>query len=591
MRAYFPSVSGEGKRQRDERLRRMLDEKRSYLQPDWQLVKQYILPGRGRFNSDPINRRADRSKIIDSTGTLAARSLSAGFMAHLTSPAREWRELTIPDDPDLSKWGPVKRWLEAVNDDMSAIFRSSGFYKMLPEFYKDAAGFGTGAYSILEDMSRDRVIRPREFAIGSYYLANDKDGRAVVFMRTFPMTIRQLLAEFAVPLGGGRYDLSNFSAFARGQYEQGNYDVEVEVTHVIQPNELHDDRKFLPKYKKFSDCYYETGAQTGAKSNYMAASSDDNDRYLRESGHDVFPIVAGKWSVTDGDSYGTDCPGFTALGDIRALQKREIGIARSEELVNRPPMVAQPTLKTVRTSSLPGDITYDPSPTDKVIRPMYQIQPRIDFSEEKQKLVRARINEAFFVNLFLAVSKDERNDRGTAYEWSLRKQEELAILGPVVENFSFDVLDPTVELVYHYMALQGRLPPPPEELAKRRIGVRYVSAMAQAQKATGLNGLERFLMVSKGVADAAGDPNLVRDKLNIDEIVNHTAEMTGVSANVLRDDEDAQASRDAREKQQSAAVAGEQLKASADAARNLAAADTEGKNALTDIIGAATAGQ
>jgi hypothetical protein len=100
--------------------------------------------------------------------------------------------------------------------------------------------------------------------------------------------------------------------------------------------------------------------------------------------------------------------------------------------------------------------------------------------------VRAIINEAFYKNLFLSVSSDQRNERGTAYEWSLRKQEEFAVLGPVVENFSFDVLDPFVDISFALMIQQKRVPPPPRELQGRMLGVRYVSSMAQAQKATGL---------------------------------------------------------------------------------------------------------
>jgi hypothetical protein len=84
---------------------------------------------------------------------MAARTLASGFMAHMTSPAREWKELTIPEDPDLAKWGPAKEWLERVRKDMSDIHRGCGVYKTFPTFYKDAGGFGTGAFMVQEDLT------------------------------------------------------------------------------------------------------------------------------------------------------------------------------------------------------------------------------------------------------------------------------------------------------------------------------------------------------------------------------------------------------------------------------------------------------
>ena len=65
----------------------------------WRSIANNLLPRHSRFLSTDRNRGGDRNQhIIDSAGTQALRVLTAGMMAGMTSPARPWLALGIPDE-------------------------------------------------------------------------------------------------------------------------------------------------------------------------------------------------------------------------------------------------------------------------------------------------------------------------------------------------------------------------------------------------------------------------------------------------------------------------------------------------------------
>src|SRR5688572_17893259 len=102
------------KRDQYLRLRSQLVQSVQSFQLHWRELNDYIMPRRGRFTlSDRGKGERRSSKIIDSTATFAARTLSAGMMSGITSPARPWFRLGTPD-PDLSEHASDKQWLHIV---------------------------------------------------------------------------------------------------------------------------------------------------------------------------------------------------------------------------------------------------------------------------------------------------------------------------------------------------------------------------------------------------------------------------------------------------------------------------------------------
>jgi len=577
----------ESKRKQLETLRATLANERTSFEAHWRDLGDYILPRRPRFTVSDVNRGDRRNqKIIDATATLAARTLRSGMMAGITSPARDWKRLTTPD-PDLAEFGPVKSWLHIVNQRMSTAFLRSNLYQSLPIVYGDLGVFGTAAMMIEEDL--EDVIRCYTFPIASYMIANNDKLKVDVFFREFRMTVRQLVMKFGQKdAKTGRPMWEHFSTQVKNLWERGDYEQWIDVCHVIRPNSEYNPDMIHSKYKKYASCYYEKGYMGGAETNYMTGA--DDNRYLRESGYDYFPVLCPRWEVTGEDVYATDCPGMTALGDIKQLQLGEKRAAEAIDKMVRPPMTGPSSLKNAKASILPGDITFvDVREGQQGFRPAHEVRPQIQDLEYKQDQVRQRIRRAFFEDLFLMLANTDRREI-TAREIEERHEEKLLALGPVLEQLNQDMLDPLIDITFDMMVRQGVIPEPPEELQGVNLKVEYISIMAQAQKLIGISGVERFAGFVGNIASQTGDPTVL-DKVDVDQMIDVYGDLTSVPPGIVRPDEAVEAIRTNRAQAQQAAQKAEMIAGGAKAAKDLASADMSGDNALTRLLEQAKAGQ
>lgn len=558
------------RRHRYALLQGQLERERDSFKSHWKELSDYILPRRTRFFVTDVNKGDRRTqKIIDSTATFSARTLSSGMMSGVTSAARPWFRLTTPD-PQLADNANVKEWLHDVTDRMATIFLRSNLYNALPILYGDMGVFATGAMAVFDDP--DDVIRCVSFPLGSYAIANDARGRVRVFFREFQMTVRQLVDQFGLRDRSGKHLWNNFSPAVRSLWQTGMLESWVTVCHVIESNELYNPAMAESKYKAFASCYYEKGSQQTA---------DGWDGLLLEEGFDEFPVLAGRWEVTGEDVYGTNSPGMTVLGDIKQLQQGEKRAGQAIDKLVNPPMTGPTALRSVSASLLPGAITFNDANRDGGFRPVYEINPRTAELENKQQQVRLRIQRGFYEDLFLMLAQSDRREI-TAREIDERHEEKLLALGPVLEQLNQDVLNPLIDRVFAIMLRRGLVPEPPQELQGQSLKVEYISIMAQAQKMVGLSSLERF--ASFATQMAAVNPT-VMDKIDGDQLIDEYADATGVPPRIIVSDDQVAAIRAQRQKAQQAAQMAQGIQSLSAGAKNLSQADTSGKNALTDLLG------
>lgn len=577
------------KREMYELLRTQLTNERSSFMQHWRELGEFIMPRRPRFTLSDTNKGEKRSqKIIDSTATLALRTLRSGMMSGITSPARPWFRLTTPE-PEVAERGPVKEWLHVVGQRMNTVFLRSNLYNVLPIIYGDIGTFATSAMYMEEDF--DDVIRFYAFPIGSYLISNNEKLKVDTFMREFRMTVRQIISKFAT-LPNGNIDFDVVSSHVKSCWDNGHREAWIDVVHVMQPNADYNSQQISSKFKKFSSCYYERGSSAGSATGYLMAS--DADKYLKESGYDHFPVLAPRWEVTGEDSYGSDCPGVTALGDIKALQTMHRRKAQAIEKMVNPPMVGPSALKTTKTSILPGDLTYaDERDGTKGFRPAHLVDPKI--LEVRQDIAehQDRIRRAFYEDLFLMLASSDRREI-TAREIDERHEEKLLALGPVLEQLNQDLLDPLIDNTFAIMLKQGLIPEAPEEIQGQQLKVEYTSIMAQAQKLVGLGGLERFTgFVGQLIAVTQNPEHL--DKVDVDQLIDTYGDGASIPPKIIRTDEVvAQMKADrsaAQEKQAAAERAAQVVPAMADSAKKLSETQTPNGSALDQILAMGEAGE
>lgn len=570
------------KRKKYDLIQVQLENERVTWRPYWRDLSKFILPRRSRFFTTDFNRGDRRNTaIIDSSATLAVRTLASGMMTGITSPARSWFKLDTTDD-ELNDIPPVRDFLDTVTKKMRSIFLKSNLYNVLPTLYGDLGTFGTACIYMEED-EKD-VIRFNSFPLGSFFISNDERGRVNVIIREFQMSVRQIVEKFGMtePGRADSIDWTNISDIVKEQWILGNFETYVDVCHIVLPNDEYDDRKIESKYKKFKSVYYEKGINNPSQNNVSITSMPEPEKFLSEKGYDFFPALVVRWELTGEDTYGSNCPGMVCIGDVKQLQLGEKRIAQALDQKVRPSMIGPTSLRSAKASILPGDITYlDEREGTKGFRRLFELDFDIRELEVKQEQVRQRISRAFYEDLFLMLANSTRREI-TAREVEERHEEKLLALGPVLERINQDLLDPLIENTFEIMGRRNLLPEIPEQLADQDYKIEYVSIMAQAQKLAGIGNLERFLgFVGQ---TASFDPSITQ-KIDLDEAVEAYADYVGVSPKILKTKEEMER---LRAEQQAAAQQQQQLEAAGQLAQvGKTMADTEitEESALQQLMG------
>lgn len=545
------------KQQLNKQLSQLKAERLSF-EPHWRELSDFTRPRSTRFTATEVNRGDRRnSKIIDPAAVMAARTLSSGMMSGITSPARPWFRLATPDR-DLMDYGPVKLWLETVEQRMNEVFNRSNLYQSLPLMYEDLGTFATGAMAVVADPQR--VIRTVPFPTGSFYIANGADLSVDTAVREFSMTVRQVITEFG---------MDAVSDTVKSQWNSGQYGQWVNVVHAVYPNLDRQTGKLEAKHKAYKSVYYE-------------ANSTD-DKLLRESGYDEFPIMAPRWEVNGEDVYGSSCPGMVALGSVKALQLLQRRKAQMIDKITNPPLQAPASIKGQRISTIPGGINYLPmADVNNQIKPLFQIPANgTNGLLEDIQDTRQIIDHAYFVDLFRMMQTV--NTRSMPVEAVAEMREEkLLMLGPVLQRLDSELLDKLINRTFSVMAENNLLPVPPDEMQGMQLKVEYISVMAQAQKAIGVSSIERFIGFTSGIGQFKPD---ALDKINVDETIDAYAASIGVPPSVVATNEQVAQIREQRAQQQAMAQQMQMAQAAVGGAQALGNTPMDDNSALAALAG------
>lgn len=532
-----------------------LKSERSSFFSHWQEITTYLLPRNGRYFVQDRNRGVRKhNAIYDSTGTRALRTLGAGMMAGATSPARPWFRLGVAD-PGLNMYQPVRVWLDDVTKRMQLVFQRSNTYRVLHSVYEELGAFGTAASIVLPD--KKGVIHHYPLTVGEYCIAQDFQGRVCTLYREFERTVGEVVVEFGY---------ENCSTNVQQMYDRGLLDKWVGIIHAIEPRSDRSVGGVTAKGMKWGSYYFEVGGE--------------KDKVLREGGFKAFPALAPRWATAGGDIYGHS-PGMEALGDIKQLQHEQLRKAQCIDYQTKPPLQAPIGMKNREVEMLPGGITYV-DPTSTGIKTAFDVRMDLNALLLDIQDVRERIRGSFYADLFLMLA-NATDTRMTATEVAERHEEKLLMLGPVMERLHNELLDPLIDITFTHMLSDNLIPPAPKELYGMDLNVEFVSMLAQAQRAIGTNGIDRFVGNLGAVAQFKPE---VLDKFDADYWAEAYSDMLGVDPRMLVANDQVAMIRQARDQaaaeQQQAAM----MNQASSTAKNFAGAPTgQSENALTDIMG------
>lgn len=543
----------QGKRQRILARKSALWTERSSWDAHWRDISEYQQPRAGRFVASDRNKGNKRhNNIIDSTAIFAVRTLAAGMMSGMTSPARPWFRLEIADK-DLMEAGQVKAWLHDVSALIRAVFAASNTYRALHSMYEELGLFGTACSIVRPDF--DNVMHLHPLTVGEYALAANDRGIVDTVCREFQMPVAAVVEQFG---------LENCSESVRNLYNRGSYDAWVDIVHMVQPRRDRDVRKADGKNMAYMSCYLEPGR-------------DNWDKYLSESGFKRFPALAPRWVVSGGDIYGTS-PGMECLGDVRQLQHQQLRKGQAIDYQVNPPLQVPSSYKEATKARLPGGVFYvDNVGQSAGVRSAYDVNLNLQHLMGDIQDVRERIRASYYADLFLMIANDKRSGI-TATEIAERHEEKLLMLGPVLERLHNELLSPMVDMAFDFCRDAGVLPPPPRELEGMEIDVEFVSVLAQAQRAVAAQGIDRLLGTVSQLAPLKPE---IMDKIDFDQVVDNYGDMFGVDPKVIVPDDQVAQVRAQRAQAMQAQQAAAAAPMAVDAAKTASEVDPEG---LRDVM-------
>lgn len=540
---------------------KVLKRQRQSWEPGWRDLSRFIDPKRGQFFTQPNqgNRgQQNNGVVLDPTALHAKRTLVAGLMSGVTSPARPWFRLTIPDR-QVAQLAHVKAWFDDAAERMRMVFNAGNLYSALPIVYDELGQFGVGC-AILE-FDREDVIRLYTQSAGEYWLGIDWRGRVNTFARRFMYSYRQIEERWP------NHGIAEISQKAKSDDEA---DTEIALMHLIEPNTAIEKGRLDWAGKPFRSIVWREGATEG--------------EIVARSGYSRFPVLTPRWAPIGNDAYSRG-PGHDALPDVKSLQ---VLTKRKHNAVDKhvnPPMGAHISLRGSASSVLPGATNYFPSAEKGAgMWPLYQTEPTA--IQQVHALIldtRQTINRAFFADLFLMISQMEGVQPRNELEISSRREEKMQMLGPVLENLHDDLLQPLVQQTFDIMFENRMFLEPPEELQGYPLDVELISILAQAQKAADLGSVERLWAFAGNVA--AVRP-AVLDKLDADETIDVYGDKLGAPSAVIVSDDQVAKIRAARAQQQAQDKAVATATVAADGAKTLSETDVGGgRNALQAVLG------
>jgi hypothetical protein len=542
------------KRQRILTQKAAMWSERSSWMSHWREISEYQQPRLGRwFVTDRNKGDKKHNNIVDNTAIRASRTLAAGLMSGVTSPARPWLRLGIRDK-DLAESGPVKTWLHETTKLILSIFAASNTYRSLHSMYEELGLFGTACSVVLPNF--ENVLHHYPMTIGEYALACSAEGAVDTVCREMQMTVAQLV---------GQFGLRNCSQTVRDLYQRSAYNQWVDVMHIVQPRRERDNAMADSKNMAFESIYLEPG-------------KDNNDSLLRESGFKRFPALAPRWTVTANDIYGNS-PGMEALGDAKQLQHQQLRKGQAIDLQVNPPLQVPAKYKEAQRARMPGGVFYvDSIGQSQGVRSAFEVNLNLQHLLGDIMDVRERINGAYYADLFMMLANDTRSGT-TATEIAERHEEKLLMLGPVLERLHNELLAPLIDIAFDRCVEAQILKPPPVELQGVDIEVEFISVLAQAQRAVATQGMDRLLGT---VGQLVAIWPEARHKIDALQAIDEYADGYGVSPKIVVPDEIVAQRMQAEAQQQAAAQAAAAAPVMADTAKTASEVDA---NNLRDIMG------
>lgn len=512
--------------------------RRANWESTWQEIADRVWPSMSGFTTKQADGAKKTEYMFDSTASLALMKFSAALESFSFPRNAIWHELTV-DDQELKKSLPVKRYLEAVRNQLFQVRYSprANFQGQSNEVLTSYGCFGTGLIFVDDDV-KNRVIRYKSLPLSNTYILENDHGWVDTVFRCIPRTSRQLLERFkTVP------------EKVRVKFEKDPDDPCWELIHYVGPRTDYEPSRVGYPSMPWQSCYVMADPKTE----------------LEEGGYSSWPFGTGRFMTTSGEVYGRS-PAWLALSNIKVLNEQKKTVLKAGHMVTNPPLLAAEEGVMGAFSMQPGFMNYGglASNGETLVKPLLT-GARLDIGIEMMDKEREIIGGGFLLDVFQVLVE---NPSMTATQTLELLSERANIIAPLMGRLQGELLGAVIDREVQILADAGQLPEMPEELieAQGEYRIEFTGPMNRAMRAGEGAAIVRTLEAAIPLAQI--DPSAL-DAIKVPESVAELADINGMPARLRRSEDEIKAMKEGRAEQAQAAALLEAAPVVTDVAANM----------------------
>jgi len=477
---------------------------RTNYDAQWQDIANHSLPSRDFYNGyAPGSKR--NTKIFDITAIYATEQLAGWIHGSSGSSQSEWFTLGIEGKAAITR--NMQIWLDNSRGKLHDIFNNTqgGFSTQLHEYYLELVAFGNGIF--YEEFINGRV-QFRCFPLADCYFSENAWGIVDTMYRRTRWTAKAAYQYFG----------ENSSDYIKKKFET-KPDEMIEIVHCVEPR---IGKTIVGGYKTdkpWASYYIDVKGQ----------------EVLEEGGYDMFPYQVGRFSKRSGEDYGFGAGG-SALPSTKMVNRMvEVSIRGVEKLVDPPLLV--PDDGVIQNITLqPGGINIYRAGSDKIEPLVTNTRPEIAIQVIQG--VQQQIMRQYYVD-WLQLRQDGQPP--TATEVVDNRDKSMRLMSPILARDESEFRGNLIKRVFYLAMQNGLIDAPPAEMDGKKIKIKYISPMAQAQRMGEMDSIVRTIQFGNLLSPF--DP-LIGTNINTDNAYRYVAQkINHIPEEILNSKDDVNAMR------------------------------------------------
>lgn len=502
----------------------VLQTQRALWVPHWIDVAKYVLPDAERFDRmfatapaialdsvalEPVGARRSKD-MYDMTSLWAVDRGAAGTQSLVMPQTSTWHDLTTDDPFGAEPSIEEEQWYQRVRDYLFRVRGNprSGFWSATKAGLRCLWGFGTSVKFVSPRKGGDAgaPISYVYVPLSENHLATNFEGVVDTNYRYFTKSARQCVAEWGDACS---------EKVRKAAASEKDKDKPIQIIHAVYPREERGYSGNTNRDAPFASCFIEP----------------DERHLIGESGYWEYPYVVDHWQKNTQGPYA-EGPVSLCIAEVKSLQLLSKTMLRGAQQSVDPPIIAHANTSGLRLNLNPRAVNYGfmSEGGDALAQPIITGDPRL--AETVLQLKREQLETMLYSRLWTTIIDSERQQ--TAYEVSVKRQEQADMIGPVGTSLQAGLsfmIDREIGILQRMGAFEpGSALEPPESLVGRDFGPRFTSPLDRARRIGELQGATQLVTIAFEVAQAYP---AALDKVDFDAYIDLAAQILGAPAKML----------------------------------------------------------